>query len=150
MQILKFPTVWISLAYCFASTPAAQHPSTVWGAVDASAEFVGGPGSNFVVDDATGGAGYETAKALAARGWRIRAMHRDPQKVSALLPDAAWVPGDAMRRDDVVAAAVGCDGWFVETHPRPLESPSDGPNMIPLEHLRETLERALAVRAASA
>ncbi|MAW61217.1 MAG: 3-deoxy-8-phosphooctulonate synthase [Planctomycetes bacterium] len=48
------------------------------------------------------------------------------------------------------AAAVGCDGWFVETHPRPLESPSDGPNMIPLEHLRETLERALAVRAASA
>ena len=34
-----------------ASTPAAQHPSTVWGEVDASAEFVGGPGSNFVVDD---------------------------------------------------------------------------------------------------
>lgn len=46
------------------------------------------------------------------------------------------------------AAAVGCDGWFIETHPRPLESPSDGPNMIPLERLRDVLEDALAVRAA--
>ena len=47
-----------------ASTPAAQHPSTVWGTVDASAEFVGGPGSNFVVDDATGGAWYSTFPGL--------------------------------------------------------------------------------------
>ena len=56
-------------------------------------------GKTALILGATGGAGYETAKALAARGWRIRAMHRDPQKVSALLPDAAWVPGDAMRQD---------------------------------------------------
>ena len=41
-----------------ATTPAAQHPSTVWGANDASAEFVGGPGNNITVDDATGGAWY--------------------------------------------------------------------------------------------
>lgn len=47
------------------------------------------------------------------------------------------------------AAAVGCDGWFIETHPRPLESPSDGPNMVPLDHLRRVLEDALAVRAAA-
>ena len=40
------------------TTPAAQHPSTVWGAIDASAEFVGGPGNNITVDDATGGAWY--------------------------------------------------------------------------------------------
>lgn len=46
------------------------------------------------------------------------------------------------------AAAVGCDGWFIETHPDPLSSPSDGPNMIPTEHLREVVEQALAVRAA--
>lgn len=46
------------------------------------------------------------------------------------------------------AAAVGCDGWFIETHPRPLESPSDGPNMIPLDRLRAVLEEALAVRVA--
>ena len=41
-----------------ASTPAAQQPSAVWGATDATVEFVGGPGSNVVVDDATGGAWY--------------------------------------------------------------------------------------------
>jgi 2-dehydro-3-deoxyphosphooctonate aldolase (KDO 8-P synthase) len=46
------------------------------------------------------------------------------------------------------ATAVGCDGWFLETHPRPLESPSDGPNMIPLAELRRVLEEALAIRAA--
>jgi 2-dehydro-3-deoxyphosphooctonate aldolase (KDO 8-P synthase) len=33
------------------------------------------------------------------------------------------------------ATAVGCDGIFVETHPRPDEALSDGPNMIPLDDL---------------
>gem|GEM_PF-613071 len=41
-----------------ATTPAAQHPSSVWGANDATAEFVGGPGNDITVDDATGGAWY--------------------------------------------------------------------------------------------
>ena len=41
-----------------ATTPAAQHPSSVWGDTDATLSFVGGPGSNVVVDDATGGAWY--------------------------------------------------------------------------------------------
>ena len=41
-----------------ATTPAAEHPSTVWGGIDASAQFVGGPGSSVTVDDATGGAWY--------------------------------------------------------------------------------------------
>lgn len=42
-------------------------------------------------------------------------------------------------------AAAGYDGFFTETHPRPTESPSDGPNMIPLDHLREVMEEVLAV-----
>ena len=41
-----------------ATTPAAQHPSSVWGAIDATAQFVGGPGNDIIVDDATGGAWY--------------------------------------------------------------------------------------------
>ena len=41
-----------------ATTPEAQHPSSVWGANDASAEFVGGPGNNITVDDAFGGAWF--------------------------------------------------------------------------------------------
>lgn len=37
------------------------------------------------------------------------------------------------------AVAAGCDGVFVETHPKPDESPSDGPNMVPLDKLEELM-----------
>jgi 2-dehydro-3-deoxyphosphooctonate aldolase (KDO 8-P synthase) len=33
------------------------------------------------------------------------------------------------------AVAAGCDGVFLETHPRPDEALSDGPNMIALDDL---------------
>lgn len=46
------------------------------------------------------------------------------------------------------AAAVGVDGLFLETHPRPDESPSDGPNMLPLDDLPDLLDRVLAIRRA--
>ena len=46
------------------------------------------------------------------------------------------------------AAATGFDGYFVETHHDPLSSPSDGPNMIPLEHLRVILQTTMKVRNA--
>ena len=45
------------------------------------------------------------------------------------------------------AAAVGIDGLFCETHPDPDKSPSDGPNMIPLDQFRPFLERVLQIRA---
>jgi len=43
------------------------------------------------------------------------------------------------------ALAAGADGLFVETHPKPDEAPSDGPNMLPLKDLPALLDRALAV-----
>ena len=46
------------------------------------------------------------------------------------------------------AVAVGVDGLFFETHPDPDRSPSDGPNMIPLDQFRGVLERILKVREA--
>jgi len=46
------------------------------------------------------------------------------------------------------AAAVGIDGLFLETHPDPDRSPSDGPNMVPLTALRELLERVLRIHHA--
>ena len=46
------------------------------------------------------------------------------------------------------ATAVGIDGLFLETHPQPETSPSDGPNMLPLDELSRTLKSVLAVRAA--
>jgi len=44
------------------------------------------------------------------------------------------------------AVAIGCDGLFFETHPDPMSSPSDGPNMVPLDQFEAMLERLLAIR----
>ena len=46
------------------------------------------------------------------------------------------------------AVAVGCDAIFLETHPEPLKSPSDGPNMVPLDEVRSLLEQLLNIRNA--
>jgi 2-dehydro-3-deoxyphosphooctonate aldolase (KDO 8-P synthase) len=46
------------------------------------------------------------------------------------------------------AAAVGIDGLFLETHPDPDRSPSDGPNMVPLARLRGVVERVLLIHDA--
>lgn len=46
------------------------------------------------------------------------------------------------------AAAVGIDGVFFETHPDPDSSPSDGPNMVPLDALPGVLARVLLVHEA--
>ncbi|RMH02226.1 MAG: 3-deoxy-8-phosphooctulonate synthase [Aquificota bacterium] len=43
------------------------------------------------------------------------------------------------------AVAVGCDGLFMETHPDPDRALSDGPNMIPLNQLRDVLYTVLRI-----
>jgi len=48
----------------------------------------------------------------------------------------------------LAAVAAGCDGLFLETHPRPRTAPSDATNMLPLEALEPLLQRVLAVRDA--
>lgn len=37
------------------------------------------------------------------------------------------------------AVAMGCDAVFLETHPEPDQSPSDGPNMLPIERMKPLL-----------
>ena len=44
------------------------------------------------------------------------------------------------------AVAIGVDGLFFETHPDPDKSPSDGPNMVPLDDFEPLLARLLAIR----
>ena len=59
---------------------------------------------------ATGGIGGEMAAVLLRRGWAVRALHRDPAQATrsaARLNGVDWRAGDAMRPDDVVAAARG-------------------------------------------
>ena len=69
---------------------------------------------------ATGGIGGATARALGRRGWRVRALARDAAAAAAAWPADApggtpieWLGGDAMCRDDVLAAA---DGVAVIVH----------------------------------
>ncbi|GAB2528509.1 3-deoxy-8-phosphooctulonate synthase [Simplicispira piscis] len=45
------------------------------------------------------------------------------------------------------AVAVGVAGLFMETHPDPANAMSDGPNAVPLKHMRALLETLLALDA---
>jgi nucleoside-diphosphate-sugar epimerase len=60
---------------------------------------------------ATGGIGGETTAALLRRGWRVRALAREPARAAAQWPAGLarpqWVAGDAMDAGSVVAAARG-------------------------------------------
>jgi 2-dehydro-3-deoxyphosphooctonate aldolase (KDO 8-P synthase) len=44
------------------------------------------------------------------------------------------------------AMAIGVDGLFCETHPDPDKSPSDGPNMVPLDQFGSMLRRIVEIR----
>ena len=44
--------------------------------------------------------------------------------------------------------AVGVDGLFMETHPRPIEARSDAANLLPLDQLEPILETLVAIRRA--
>jgi 2-dehydro-3-deoxyphosphooctonate aldolase (KDO 8-P synthase) len=45
------------------------------------------------------------------------------------------------------AVAVGIAGLFMETHPDPAKALSDGPNAVPLKHMKALLETLLALDA---
>lgn len=61
-----------------------------------------------LVIGATGGFGGQTAEALLAHGWRVRALQRDPESARARGPTGVdWVKGDAMTAEDVRRAAEG-------------------------------------------
>ncbi|CAD7694849.1 unnamed protein product [Ostreobium quekettii] len=44
------------------------------------------------------------------------------------------------------AAAMGVEALFLETHPDPDQSPSDGANMVPLSEIPQLLRRIVAIR----
>ncbi|MEQ9529671.1 MAG: NAD(P)H-binding protein, partial [Parvibaculaceae bacterium] len=68
--------------------------------------------STALILGATGGFGGEMALALHRHGWQIRALNRNPKRAAKQTPDMPfvdWVKGDAMRAEDVRAAAVSAD-----------------------------------------
>ena len=44
------------------------------------------------------------------------------------------------------AVATGCDAVFLETHPNPDQSPSDGPNMVALDDVEKILNSLKSIR----
>ena len=44
------------------------------------------------------------------------------------------------------AVAIGCDAVFMETHPQPDQSPSDGANMVPTSEISKILKTLLRIR----
>jgi len=56
---------------------------------------------------ATGSIGGEVARQLAAHGWKVRALQRDPAALADRDERFEWIRGDAMNRQDVIAAADG-------------------------------------------
>lgn len=61
---------------------------------------------------ATGGIGGEVARTLVARGWKVKALNRNPARAPRI-ESVSWIAGDAMERADVLAAA---DGVSVIVH----------------------------------
>lgn len=59
--------------------------------------------------------------------------------------DSRWAPYLAR-----AAAAVGVDGFFLETHPNPAKALSDGPLMIKLEALSDLIYKLEKIRASAA
>ena len=58
---------------------------------------------------ATGGVGGEVARLLVTHGWSVRALHRDPDRLSAFHKTLglSWYRGDVMSASDVASAATG-------------------------------------------
>ena len=81
-----------------------------------------GSGRLALVIGASGAIGGETARALLAHGWRVRALTRDPAKQRASAGAIEWVKGDAMQRSDVLAAAKGAAVIFHGANPPRYEN----------------------------
>ena len=69
---------------------------------------------------ATGAAGQAVARAFLERGWKVRALHRDPERARQgreALAGVDWSRGDAMQRAQVAGAAHGADVIFHGVNP---------------------------------
>jgi nucleoside-diphosphate-sugar epimerase len=56
----------------------------------------------------TGGIGGEAARQLRDTGWIVRALQRRAAQPVEQRNGITWIRGDAMNREDVMAAAIGC------------------------------------------
>jgi nucleoside-diphosphate-sugar epimerase len=64
--------------------------------------------TSILVLGATGGIGGEVARQLRDSGWDVRALKRGGEEPVEHRDGMTWIRGDALRREDVLAAAKGC------------------------------------------
>ncbi|MFL1544983.1 NAD-dependent epimerase/dehydratase family protein [Pseudomonas sp. O39] len=64
--------------------------------------------SKVLVLGATGGIGGEVARQMSAAGWEVCALTRDVDKARLANAAFSWLQGDALNRQEVLAAARGC------------------------------------------
>ncbi|WP_404484311.1 NAD-dependent epimerase/dehydratase family protein [Pseudomonas sp. HT11] len=64
--------------------------------------------SKVLVLGATGGIGGEVARQMRAAGWDVCALTRDVDKARRENSSFSWIKGDALNRQEVIAAARGC------------------------------------------
>jgi nucleoside-diphosphate-sugar epimerase len=64
--------------------------------------------STVLVLGATGGIGGEVARQLRDAGWEVRALRRRAPRSVEQPSGITWIQGDAMNREEVIAAASGC------------------------------------------
>jgi nucleoside-diphosphate-sugar epimerase len=67
-----------------------------------------GNSGNVLVLGATGGIGGEVARQLRGAGWDVRGLRRTADQPIEQKNGITWLRGDALRREDVAAAAKGC------------------------------------------
>lgn len=65
-------------------------------------------GNVALVLGATGGIGGEVARQLRDAGWTVRALQRGLPQAQVQRDGITWMRGDAMNRDEVMRAALGC------------------------------------------
>ena len=93
---------------------------------------------------ATGGIGGALAVALLQRGYRVRAMHRAPERQATARPHYEWVRGDAMRAEDVLLAAEGASVIVHGVNPPGYQSWAE--LVLPMIYNTITAARAVGAR----
>ena len=93
---------------------------------------------------ATGGIGGETARQLRDAGWEVQALKRSGERAIEQKDGVTWLRGDALKREDVVAAAHGCSVIIHAVNPPGYRRWSE----LVLPMLDNTIAAAIAERAA--
>ena len=93
---------------------------------------------------ATGGIGGETARQLRDAGWEVQALKRSGERAIEQKDGVTWLRGDALKREDVMAAAHGCSVIIHAVNPPGYRRWSE----LVLPMLDNTIAAAIAERAA--